>query len=149
MCPISTKGILGFLHSFKTNPLLYQHHFSEGVWNILSMQPPQCEFMPDLHDFYIWLSLQGTPIAVLIQKCFVVRKQGKKKTRKQKQKVYFCQTTTLYSLVDVRSWIYKTKAVSTLQLSPDRWMRNKQQWLRGKHIPSKQKWDIWQNVHCI
>lgn len=134
---ISTKGILGLLCSFKTNPLLHQHHSSEAVWNVLSMQPPQCEFMPDLHHFYIWLSLQGTPIAVLIQRCFVVRKRGKEKTEKQKQKIYFCQTTTLYSLSDVRSWIYKTKAVSALQLPPDRWMRNKQQWLRGKHIPSK------------
>lgn len=42
--------------------------------------------MPDLHDFYIWLLLQGTPIAVLIQRCFVVRKGRKKETKKQKQK---------------------------------------------------------------
>lgn len=40
--------------------------------------------MPDLQDFYIWLQLQGTQIAVLIPGCFVVWKRGgaqkKKKT---------------------------------------------------------------------
>lgn len=70
--------------------------------------------MPDLHDFYIWLLLQGTPIAVLIQRCFVVRKGRKKRDQKTKTKVYFCRTTTLHSVADVRSWIYKTKAVSAL-----------------------------------
>lgn len=69
--------------------------------------------MPDLQDFYIWLLLQGTPIAVLIQRCFVVRKRGKK-DQKTKTEVYFCRATTLHSLVDVRSWIYKTKAVRAL-----------------------------------
>ena len=78
--------------------------------------------MPDLQDFYIWLLLQGTPIAVLIQRCFVVRKRGKKKKEKEKDQktktgVYFCRATTLCSLVDVRSWIYKTKAVSALPTS--------------------------------
>lgn len=38
----------------------------------------------------------------------------KKKDQKTKTKVYFCRATTLCSLVDVRSWIYKTKALSAL-----------------------------------
>lgn len=38
----------------------------------------------------------------------------KKRDQKTKTKVYFCRTTTLHSVADVRSWIYKTKAVSAL-----------------------------------
>lgn len=39
---------------------------------------------------------------------------GEKKTKKTKTKVYFCRVTILCSLVDVRSWVYKTKAVGAL-----------------------------------
>lgn len=123
LCSLSAKGILSLLSSFIINPFFCQYHFySESVWNVPGLQPLQWKCMPDLHDFYIWLSLQGAPIAVLIQRCFVVGKRGKK-AHKTKTKVYFCLTTTLFSLADVRSWIYKTKAPSALQLSADRWMR--------------------------
>lgn len=37
-----------------------------------------------------------------------------KKDQETKTRVYSCRATTLCSLMDVRSWIYKTKAVSAL-----------------------------------
>lgn len=43
--------------------------------------------MPDLHDFYIWLLLQGTPIAVFYTEVLCCEEREKKKeTKKQKQK---------------------------------------------------------------
>lgn len=110
--------------------------------------------MPDLHVFYIWLLFQGTPVVVLKQKCFVVwrrRRRNKKnrKTRKEKAKIYFCLITILPSLVDVRSWIYKTKAVCALQVSPDRCLRSQQQQLKGKQTPCKQKNNERQSVQCF
>lgn len=51
--------------------------------------------------------------------------QNKKKEKRNKQGVYFWCVTTLRSLVDVKSGIYKTKAdgstANKLRLSLDRW----------------------------
>lgn len=69
----------------------------------------------------------------------------KKNEKRNKRGVYFCRVTTLGSLVDVRSGIYKTKAggstANKLRLSPDRWVINKRRRrrLRRKHTPGKLK----------
>lgn len=82
------------------------------------------------------------------------QQQKKKKNEKRnKRGVYFCRVTTLGSLVDVRSGIYKTKAggstANKLRLSPDRWVINKRRRrrLRRKHTPGKLKWDVWRDGH--
>lgn len=81
---------------------------------------------------------------------------GNKKKWKNRNKrgVYFCRVTTLRSLVDVRSGIYKTKAggstANKLRLSPDRWVINKRRRrLRRKHTPGKLKWDMWRDGHSF
>lgn len=76
----------------------------------------------------------------------------KKNEKRNKRGVYFCRVTTLGSLVDVRSGIYKTKAggstANKLRLSPDRWVINKRRRrLRRKHTPGKLKWDVRRDGH--
>lgn len=92
--------------------------------------------MPDLHEFYIWLLHQGAPIVVLIWSCFV----------------YLCQAITLCSLLDVRSWNYKTESTANmLQLSFDSWMKNKWQQLKIKCRKSADKMSTiskWQPGLC-
>lgn len=88
------------------------HHFSKAVWNVRNFQqPPHAN---SLQGFYIWLSHQGAPIAVFDTGGALLWGNGGEKNQKTKTGVYFCRATTLCSLADVRSWIYKTKAVSAL-----------------------------------
>lgn len=125
--------------------------------------------IPDRKDFYIWLRHQGAPIAGFFLFCFDTevlcclemgggggrKGKGKQKNEKRnKRGIYFCRVTTLRSLVDVRSGIYKTKAggstANKLRLSPDRWVINKRRRrLRRKHTPGKLKWDMWQDGHSF
>lgn len=99
--------------------------------------------MPDLHDFYIWLLLQGTPIAVLIQRCFVVRKQGRGGGPKNKNKSLFLSSDNPLQSRGCQKLNLQDKGgectADMQQLSPDRWMRNKQQQLKGKRTPCKLK----------
>lgn len=99
--------------------------------------------MPDLQDFYIWLRLQGTPIAILMQRCFVVRKWGWGGDQKNKNRSLFLSRDNPLQSHGCQKLNLQDKGgestADKLQLSLDRWMINKLQQLKGKRTPCKLK----------
>lgn len=145
LCFISIKGIFGLCDSFLKKKIISS--VIAGIIIFLKVFEMFCHLgvnsLPDLHDFYIWLLLQGTPIAVLIQRCFVVRKRGGKKRPKNKNKSLFLSNDNPPQCCGCQKLNLQDKGgectADTLQLSPDRRMRNKRQQFKGKHIPCELK----------